>query len=95
MLKRAWSERNKDGENDDDDEHQSEDGSEDDLGDSSEDSLEDAGAEDESEYSDSEPNAPASRQRFEICVQCDKEYDVLENHKRSCEWHDGKLDICF
>ena len=95
VLKRAWSERNKDGENDDDDEHQSEDGSEDDLGDSSEDSLEDAGAEDESEYSYSEPNAPASRQRFEICVQCDKEYDVLENHKRSCEWHDGKLDICF
>jgi len=80
VLKRAWSERDKDGEDDDDDEHKSEDGSE------------DAGAEDESEYSDSEPNAPASRQRFEICVQCDKEYDVLQNHKRSCEWHDGKSD---
>ncbi|KAH8634147.1 hypothetical protein IG631_09547 [Alternaria alternata] len=80
VLKRAWSEQDEDGDDDDDDEYESED------------SSEDVGAEDESEYSDSEPNAPASRQRFEICIQCDKEYDVLQNHKRSCEWHDGKSD---
>ncbi|CAN9188491.1 unnamed protein product [Alternaria alternata] len=81
VLKRAWSEQDEDGDDDDDDEYESED------------SSEDVGAEDESEYSDSEPNAPASRQRFEICIQCDKEYDVLQNHKRSCEWHDGSQEV--
>ena len=30
-----------------------------------------------------------SRQRFEICGQCKKEYDVMQNGKKSCQWHDG------
>jgi hypothetical protein len=36
-------------------------------------------------------DAPANRQRFEICEQCNKEYDVLYNDKKSCQWHQGKL----
>jgi hypothetical protein len=80
-LKRAWSERNSDGKDDDDD-----DDDENDL----EDSPEASGHEVESDYSDDQTNAPPSRQRFEICRQCNKEYDVLLNTKWSCVWHDGK-----
>jgi hypothetical protein len=74
-LKRAWSENNED----DDDE------------DNSGDSSEDSGHDDESDYSDEQTDAPASRQRFEICEQCNEEYDVLHNDKKSCVWHEGKL----
>ncbi|USP74652.1 hypothetical protein yc1106_01926 [Curvularia clavata] len=48
-----------------------------------------------SDYSDEETDAPARRQRFEICEQCDKEYDVLHNEKRSCQWHTGKLEVDY
>jgi hypothetical protein len=78
-LKRAWSERNSNGSDDDDDESNSE----------------ASGHEDESDYSDEQTNAPASRQRFDICRQCNKEYDVLLNTKRSCVWHDGKLHTSY
>lgn len=54
------------------------------------DETEDSGHDYESEYSDEQTDAPASRQRFEICQQCDKEYDVLLNDKTSCQWHEGK-----
>lgn len=32
-----------------------------------------------------------TRQRYEICEQCEKEFDVVENDEEedSCEWHDG------
>ena len=73
-LKRAWSENDED----DDDE------------DNSDDNSEDSGHDDESDYSDEQTNAPASRQRFEICEQCNEEYDVLHNDKKSCQWHEGK-----
>ncbi|KAJ5025211.1 hypothetical protein J3E72DRAFT_386423 [Bipolaris maydis] len=45
-----------------------------------------------SDYSDEQSHAPARRQRFEICEQCNKEYDVLHNEKKSCEWHSGDLE---
>jgi hypothetical protein len=48
----------------------------------------------ESDYSDDQNEAPASRQRFEVCEQCNKDYDVLLNHKRSCDWHEGEPQIC-
>jgi hypothetical protein len=47
----------------------------------------------ESDFSDEQTEAPASRQRFEICEQCNIEYDVLLNDKKSCEWHEGKPRI--
>lgn len=66
-LKRAWSEKEEDGQ-----------------------SEEDSG-QNESDYSDEQVDGPASRRRFEICDQCDKEYDTLLNNKKSCVWHQGKL----
>ena len=48
----------------------------------------------ESDYSDEQTDGPAGRQRFEICSQCNEEYDVLHNDKNSCRWHDGKLHNC-
>jgi hypothetical protein len=60
---------------------------EDDDDDSSEDSGHDVGSDDSEKRTD----APANRQRFEICEQCNKEYDVLYNDKKSCQWHQGKL----
>jgi hypothetical protein len=65
-LKRAWLENDGD---DEDDEY------------NSDESSEDSGHDDESDYSDELTNAPASRQRFEICGQCHEEYDVL--HRRA------------
>ncbi|KAJ4296794.1 hypothetical protein N0V90_006842 [Kalmusia sp. IMI 367209] len=59
---------------------------------------EDPGHEEDSDYSDEEPNAgPARkrRQRYEICGQCDKEYDVLLNGKTECRWHDGDLEVDY
>lgn len=35
-----------------------------------------------------------SRQRFEVCGQCAKEYDVLQNGKKSCRWHSGETACC-
>jgi hypothetical protein len=29
-------------------------------------------------------------QRYEICEQCETEYDVLDNHEDACIWHPGK-----
>jgi hypothetical protein len=29
------------------------------------------------------------QQRYEICVQCEEEYDVLDNEQGACEWHPG------
>lgn len=59
--------------------------------DNSDDSSEDSGHDYKSDYSDEQTVAPANRQRFEICGQCNEEYDVLHNDKKSCEWHEGKL----
>ncbi|KAJ4329637.1 hypothetical protein N0V87_010699, partial [Didymella glomerata] len=88
-LKMAWSERgqDEDGNNEDDDgiDEQDEEGEDD-----SDDTSEDAGYDFESDYSDEQTDAPAIRQRYEICVQCHEEYDVLLNDKTSCEWHDGE-----
>jgi len=69
-LKRAWSEKDKD----DDDEE-----------------CEGYIGHAESDYSDEQTEAPASRQRFEICKQCNREYDVLLNDKKSCIWHSDIL----
>jgi hypothetical protein len=74
-LERALSENNKD----DDDEDDDDDGSE------------DSGHDDKSDNSDEQTDAPANRQRFGICEQCNKEYDVLYNDEKSCQWHEGKL----
>jgi hypothetical protein len=30
-----------------------------------------------------------TQQRYEICVQCGKEYDVLSNNDKACVWHPG------
>jgi len=46
-----------------------------------EDESEDSGQA-ESDFSDEQTGAPANRQRFEICEQCNIEYDVLLNHKK-------------
>ncbi|KAF2622643.1 hypothetical protein BU25DRAFT_351820 [Macroventuria anomochaeta] len=56
---------------------------------------------DSSDYSDADgDDAPRSkrkstysRQRFEHCVQCEKEYDVTQNGPRSCQWHDGDDEV--
>jgi hypothetical protein len=63
----------------------------DDDDDDDDDSSEDSGHDVESDDSDKRTDAPANRQRFEICEQCNKEYEVLHNHKKSCQWHQGKL----
>jgi hypothetical protein len=66
-LKRACSENDEDDDDEDDDD------------DSSEDSRRDVKSDD----SDIRTDVPANRQHFEICEQCNKEYDVLYNDKRS------------
>jgi hypothetical protein len=30
------------------------------------------------------------QQRYEVCMQCDEEYDVLDNPVGACEYHPGK-----
>lgn len=38
------------------------------------------------------PNVAAAgkkRKRFEMCFQCEKEYNVEDNHESSCVWHSG------
>jgi hypothetical protein len=84
-LKRARSE------NDEDDDDEDDDDEDDDDEDDDDDSSEDSGLDDESDNPDEQTDAPANRQRFEICEQCNKEYDVLHNDKKSCQWHQGKL----
>lgn len=74
-LKRAWSKNDEDDDDEDDDD----------------DSSEDSGHDYESDESDEQLDAPANRQRFEVCEQCNEEYDVLHNDKKSCQWHEGKL----
>lgn len=32
-----------------------------------------------------------TRQRYEVCEQCNDEYDVETNGPTSCVWHDGSL----
>ncbi|KAF2023583.1 hypothetical protein EK21DRAFT_80554 [Setomelanomma holmii] len=54
---------------------------------------EDSGYDFESDNSDDHEDTPASRQRFEICKQCNEEYDVLYNDKESCAWHEGYQDV--
>ncbi|KAF2734513.1 hypothetical protein EJ04DRAFT_436920, partial [Polyplosphaeria fusca] len=36
-----------------------------------------------------------TRRRYEICEQCDLEYDVTTNTDASCLWHFGKLKIDY
>jgi hypothetical protein len=74
-LKRAWSKNDEDDDGEDDDD----------------DSSEDSGHDDESNDSDEHTDAPANRQRFEVCAQCNEEYGVLHNDKKSCQWHEDKL----
>lgn len=56
----------------------------------------DRGGIEDSDFSDEETTDRAatgqkrSRQRYEICGQCEKEYDVMQNGKTSCQWHDGR-----
>ncbi|EAT80976.1 hypothetical protein HBH56_164350 [Parastagonospora nodorum] len=76
-LKRAWSENDNDEDDEDDDD----------------DSSEDSGHDNESDNSDGQTDAPANRQRFEICEQCNEEYDVLHNNKKSCQWHEGEQEV--
>jgi hypothetical protein len=33
---------------------------------------------------------PSAQHRFEICVQCESEYDVTDNPEKACTWHPGK-----
>jgi hypothetical protein len=35
------------------------------------------------------------RKLYEICIQCDVEYNVLENNKESCIWHPGTPMLCY
>jgi hypothetical protein len=35
---------------------------------------------------------PTKKQkRYEVCTQCEEEYDVTENNSESCEWHPGSF----
>ncbi|KAF2468883.1 uncharacterized protein BDR25DRAFT_344111 [Lindgomyces ingoldianus] len=59
----------------------------------------------ESEYSDASASEPldapqgqkrkraCTRQRYEMCGQCETEYDVLDNNTESCVWHEGELEL--
>ncbi|PVH96153.1 hypothetical protein DM02DRAFT_599716 [Periconia macrospinosa] len=38
-------------------------------------------------------SAGDKRKRFEICIQCEKEYNVETNDEKSCVWHSGELDV--
>jgi hypothetical protein len=35
------------------------------------------------------------RKRYELCTQCDQEYDVTDNNDKSCNWHDGTRSLTF
>ena len=60
--------------------------------DEEEDSFEEEiGSIQDSDLSDEgEAATAASRQRFEICGQCKKEYDTLQKGRKSCRWHSGE-----
>lgn len=33
---------------------------------------------------------PAQKRKlYETCIQCDQEYNVIENHSKACQWHPG------
>ena len=36
---------------------------------------------------------PRLRARYAICANCDKEYDVTENAKGSCTWHEEETEV--
>jgi hypothetical protein len=42
---------------------------------------------------DAKRKRDAHQQRYEICVQCEEEYDILDNDEGACEWHPGKLQF--
>jgi hypothetical protein len=35
------------------------------------------------------------RKMYEICIQCDQEYNVRENDRESCLWHPGRPILSF
>jgi hypothetical protein len=35
-----------------------------------------------------------TQQRYEICEQCEQEYDVSENYEGACVWHSGEFSYC-
>ncbi|KAF2420311.1 hypothetical protein EJ08DRAFT_598492 [Tothia fuscella] len=37
-------------------------------------------------------NKEEPRKRYEKCLHCDEEYDVLDNEENSCGWHEGQLE---
>jgi hypothetical protein len=36
-----------------------------------------------------------AQQRYEICKQCEEEYDILNNSQDACAWHPGKLSSVY
>ncbi|KAF1352631.1 hypothetical protein EJ07DRAFT_168767 [Lizonia empirigonia] len=82
-LKRAWSDHGED-EDEDDEDNNGLDGHD---GEGEDDTSEDAGHDFESDYSDKQTNAPASRQRYEICGPFHEEYndgDFWADHDKHC-----------
>lgn len=59
-------------------------------------SRSDDGEETKTDDKSSAPDASSTKkrktldQRFQICEQCDQEYDVGENYEDSCVWHTGE-----
>jgi hypothetical protein len=45
--------------------------------------------------SDMKRKRETHQQRYEICVQCEEEYDVLDNEEGACEWHPGPYFALF
>jgi hypothetical protein len=39
---------------------------------------------------DAKGSEPKKCKRFEICCQCDEEYDVSKNKEEACSWHKGR-----
>lgn len=37
----------------------------------------------------------AKRIRFQICAQCEDEYDITENEQNACRWHPGSQRVAF
>ncbi|KAF2024086.1 hypothetical protein EK21DRAFT_79478, partial [Setomelanomma holmii] len=37
--------------------------------------------------------ASTVQNRYETCVQCKEEYDVLDNPDDACEWHEGETEV--
>ncbi|KAH7067471.1 hypothetical protein BKA63DRAFT_570770 [Paraphoma chrysanthemicola] len=33
-----------------------------------------------------------AQNRYDTCIQCEQEYDVLENHDKACVWHEGETE---